>query len=103
MKTVKKLLTALFLFTIFIHVNIASSVAQQTIELRQSGEVSIESRLLNEERTISIDLPGNYNFTNQKFPILYLLDGKGNFEHTIGAVNYLANRDYIPQTIVVAV
>jgi len=100
---VKKVLPFPFLFTILLLINIYSSSAQQTIELKQSGEVTLKSRVLNEERTISIDLPGNYNFTNQKFPILYLLDGKGNFEHTIGAVNYLANRDYIPQLIVVAI
>jgi len=103
MRTLINLLTATFLFAILFHLNILNSHAQQTIELKKSGNVTLNSRVLNEERTISIDLPGNYNFTNQKFPILYLLDGKGNFEHTKGAVNYLANRDYMPQIIVVAI
>ncbi|MDB4581589.1 alpha/beta hydrolase-fold protein [Draconibacterium sp.] len=93
----------IFLFTILLLSITTNLYAQQSVELKQSGDVTIKSKILNEERTISIDLPGNYNFTDQKFPILYLLDGKGNFEHTLGAVNYLASRDYIPQTIVIAI
>jgi len=103
MRTLINLLKTTFLFAFLFHLNILNSHAQRTTELKESGDVTLKSRVLNEERTISIDLPGNYNYTNQRFPILYLLDGRGNFEHTKGAVNYLANRDYIPQIIVVAI
>ncbi|MEN8118322.1 MAG: alpha/beta hydrolase-fold protein [Bacteroidota bacterium] len=77
--------------------------AQQKIEVVKGGEVTIESKILKEERTVSVHLPGIYNLTNQSFPVLYLLDGKGHFQHSKAAVNFLTIRNYMPQIIVVAI
>jgi predicted alpha/beta superfamily hydrolase len=64
----------------------------------------IESKILDEARTLVIAEPQNYRTEpDEKFPVLYLLDGPGNFHHTTGAVNFLAQNGRIPHMIVIGV
>ena len=63
----------------------------------------IKSKALKEPRTISIHLPALYNFTDQKFPVVYLLDGIAHFEHASDAVEYHSDRSLIPQLIFAAI
>lgn len=65
--------------------------------------MKIESTVLEETRIVSIVFPANYKETKQKYPVLYLLDGKAHVEHATAAVNFLSNRGVIPQMIIVAV
>ena len=65
--------------------------------------VNFESEILNEERTILVYLPPTYNFSDSKYPVLYLLDGGFHFHHASGIVDFLASQGLMPQTIVVAI
>jgi len=68
------------------------------------GEKKIlHSSMLNEERTISIYLPRGYNQSENKYPVLYLLDGDAHFHHATGIVSFLSGQAIIPQLIVVAI
>lgn len=87
------------------------SVAQDTtIAPFVLGEIHhVQSKVLNEERTINVYLPEGYNpnDTKQKYPIIFLLDGSKNedFIHTVGLVQYntfsWVNR--MPKCIVVGI
>lgn len=70
--------------------------------------MKIISKVLNEERTYNGYLPEHYNdknFPNQKYPVIYLLDGEKYFHVVSGLVKNLSNGYYpqILERIVVAV
>ncbi|AFM06129.1 putative hydrolase of alpha/beta superfamily [Bernardetia litoralis DSM 6794] len=78
----------------------------QKIEI---GEVkTIQSEILNEEREYFVSLPENYsnkNFANQKYPVIYLLDGERYFNVTTGIVQKSSEGYYplMPECIVVGI
>jgi predicted alpha/beta superfamily hydrolase len=55
----------------------------------------IHSDILNEDRTIDVRLPKDYDVTKMKYPVLYILDGEFFFQQAIGAVNFLSECGYI--------
>lgn len=91
------------LFIILILLSVDSSFAQTKNDIVNGIEETIESKILNEKRIITIKLPDGYGETSQKYPVIYLLDGKANFQHVYGAVDFLSRRRIIPQTIIVSV
>ncbi|MEN8138447.1 MAG: alpha/beta hydrolase-fold protein [Bacteroidota bacterium] len=99
-KTINKI-TGLFIILILLSVD--SSFAQTKNDIVNGIEETIESKILNEKRIITIKLPDGYGETSQKYPVIYLLDGKANFQHVYGAVDFLSRRRIIPQTIIVSV
>jgi len=83
-----------------------------TVSFAQKIEIGtihqLYSKVLNEERTYNVFLPKHYNdknFPNQKYPIIYLLDGEKYFHVVSGLVKNLSNGYYpqIPECIVVAI
>ncbi len=72
---------------------------------RNETAVLLKSRILSEDRSIWVHLPANYNNTTDTYPVMYLLDGEGNFNYASEMVNFLAgyDRNRIPDMIVVAI
>lgn len=69
------------------------------------GEIrTIQSKILNEERTLNIYLPQNFDKT-KSYPIIYLLDGSMNedFIHVTGLVQFFNQMYSMPKTIVVGI
>jgi len=89
------------------------------IQLKLSGQIpsekivigekiTISSEILNEDRQILVHLPQDYEYSGNKFPVLYVLDGEFFFYQAIGAVQFLSECSYIynnpiPEMIIVAV
>ena len=70
----------------------------------QIGEtLEIQSKIMNETRTIQVHIPESYKNSDKKYPVLYLTDGPGHFKHTVGTVNFLARNNRIPEMIIVGV
>ncbi|WP_299362915.1 alpha/beta hydrolase-fold protein [Winogradskyella sp.] len=90
----KSTLTVLLFITI-----IAPSLSQ---EITIGTENKIYSNVLNEERIYYISTPDNYNDT-QAYPVLYVLDGHELFKLASSTVNFLTNRGFMPETIVVGI
>lgn len=86
---------------LLISINVLSNA--QTINQNRSQELTMYSKVLKEERVVRIYLPPSYQFTDHNYPVLYLLDGEGNLQHTAAAIDFLSGRELIPQTIVVAI
>ena len=64
----------------------------------------IQSAVLNEERTYQVHLPDSYRWAkDRRYPVLYVLDGRSHFVHSVGSVDFLSEQGQIPETIVVAV
>ncbi|SEW38540.1 hypothetical protein SAMN05421841_2478 [Chryseobacterium wanjuense] len=69
------------------------------------GEIrTIKSKILNEDRTVNIYLPQNFDKT-KSYPIIYLLDGSMNedFIHVTGLVQFFNLMYSVPETIVVGI
>jgi predicted alpha/beta superfamily hydrolase len=66
-------------------------------------KVIIQSKVLNEERTMLVYLPSGYELSNSEYPVLYVLDGATHFLHATAAVDYLSKRGFSPEMIVVAI
>ncbi len=87
--------------------------AFQSVALAQTGNVkpltigeirTIKSKILNEDRTVNIYLPQNFNKT-KSYPVIYLLDGSMNedFIHVTGLVQFFNQMYSMPETIVVGI
>lgn len=100
----------IILITLSLCLNIISYAQEQSIiKPFELGEVhQIDSRFLNEERTINVYLPEGYDVSHKEmYPVVYLLDGSKDedFIHTVGLVQYntfpWVNR--MPKSIVVGI
>lgn len=80
-----------------------SAVAQMESTVNVGERVTLRSELLDEDRALLIRVPESYHESTFRYPVLYLLDARFNFLHTVGIVEFLAGTDQIPEVIVVGV
>ncbi len=66
-------------------------------------EYALQSKILGQERPLLIYLPKSYEKSKEDYPVMYLLDGWGNFHHTTACVKFLAKNRRIPEMIVVGI
>lgn len=83
----------------YVIANTVSTNSQYSI----ATSYSINSAILNEERTFYVSLPKSYNKGNAGYPVLILLDGEQNIEHSVASARMLANWRGIPEVIIVAI
>jgi hypothetical protein len=65
--------------------------------------VEIRSSVLNESRMLFISKPFGYDKANDRYPVLYVLDGELHFQYVAPMVRFLAANDRIPDLIVVGI
>jgi predicted alpha/beta superfamily hydrolase len=82
---------------------ISSAIAQDEYENVKISTLPIESKILNETRTLLVSLPKNYN-KDEAYPVLYFLDGEVMTSMAVGQLDYLS-RSYLitPQIIIVGI
>lgn len=68
-----------------------------------NDKFTITSKILNEDREIYIYLPQGYKESGIDYPVIYLLDGRSLHNVCASFVQLYANRDRIPQMIVVGI
>ncbi len=66
-------------------------------------KVKIQSKVLNEERTMFVYTPKGYDLSTSEYPIMYVLDGGWHFHHASGIVQFLSSQGQMPPMIVVAI
>lgn len=68
------------------------------------GETSsIRSKILDEDRTLMISLPDEYQGSKDAFPVIYVLDARNRFPHTVANVRELGRMGHMPPMIVVGI
>tara|TARA_R110002096_G_scaffold18857_1_gene63656 strand:- start:2375 stop:3544 length:1170 start_codon:yes stop_codon:yes gene_type:complete len=82
--------------------------AQQTlitepVTLEIGSIYKFKSNILNEERTLLIHLPENYENSEKEYPVIYVLDGNNHFYHASIAVTILEENERMPASIIVAI
>jgi len=65
--------------------------------------VTIDSKIMGEERVVLISTPPGYDQSTQGYPVLYMTDGNAHLTHTRGTVDFLAGNGLMPQVIIVGV
>lgn len=80
------------------------TISQNTSDIFIAKRTNIHSTILNEERTIFVSTPENYNNTTDSYPVMYLLDGsESTIHYASGLVRELARRSLCPNMIIVAI
>jgi predicted alpha/beta superfamily hydrolase len=99
----------LIFFTTFIFAQAKKSVQTNQSKPFVLGVIrEMQSKELNEKRTLNIYLPEGYNSKDTiKYPVIYLLDGSANedFIHIVGLVQYNSFEwiNQVPKSIVVGI
>lgn len=108
--------TGTILITILIMVNANSVGAQQAAATPTPApskaneppgdpniiETKLQSAIMDEERRAIIHLPRNYsNDSSRKYPVMYVLDGTSQDQHTADKITVLSDAGLIPSAIVV--
>ena len=96
MKNVLATVLALFAFA-------GAAEGQGGIALLTGERLDLPSKTLGETRRIIVSLPSGYAGGQERYPVLYLLDGQSHVVHTRATVDYLAGNDFIPNVIIVAI
>ncbi|MBW4967214.1 esterase [Pseudoalteromonas sp. CR1] len=102
-----RLLTAVFICSLFIFYSSGTlaepDLKQQTISYTQQTH-TIKSAVLNEERTVVVQLPKSYQANpNKVYPVIYRLDGAGNIPLASAVIERLQNDNRAPEVIIVAI
>ena len=80
-----------------------SSTGQQTADYSQHTH-TFKSAVLNEERTVTVQLPKSYQAEpNKVYPVIYRLDGAGNIPLASAVIERLQNDNRAPEVIIVAI
>jgi len=88
---------------IIIFLNAFTVFGQDNREIKNQVIVKkLTSQYFNNERTIKINLPTDFDIT-KKYPVIYTLDGFGLFEITRSYSKFLMDYDVIPKVIVVSI
>lgn len=71
----------------------------------EEGAIKIRSPILNEERTLSIALPQDYNKSHKAYPVLYILDAEAlnEFADAVSTVKKLEAEGVGPKMIIVGI
>ena len=82
----------------------SSQLFSQPIDKVSIGDVlTLNSEILNEDRSIYVNLPESYTESTFRYPVLYLLDAEYEFHHTTGTISFLSGTGKIPEVIVVGI
>src|SRR5688572_22967214 len=77
--------------------------ADQPKDIVIGERLVIRSEILNEDRTILIGKPNNYDQGSAKYPVLIVLDGDSHFHYVTGLATTLARNSLIPDLLVVGI
>lgn len=96
-------LSSLFLLISSFAANSDSLPMDEREDVTVAERHSIQSKILKEKRTYLVHKPGGYDFTNDKYPVIVLLDGEANIQHVSASADFLANNGRAMPMIVVGI
>lgn len=98
-----KTITQLVVLLAVVFTHAQTNLKATPITLTLGDQYKMQSAVLKEERTLLIHTPNDYNTSDKKYPVIYVLDGNSHFSHTINAANVLTEFGRIPESIIVAI
>lgn len=91
------------LFSIAITLTFAATAFAQGPNIPGVTTIRLKSTVLGEDRVILVRLPQSYEAGNQRYPVLYLLDGDAHIAHTSATADFLARNGRMSELIVVGI
>ncbi len=79
------------------------NVCSQGKDLAFGKQYTISSSILNEDRIVAVFTPPDYDLTNEKYQVIYVLDAEWNFHFVSSLVDKLSGSGDIPKMIVVGI
>jgi predicted alpha/beta superfamily hydrolase len=64
---------------------------------------TIFSRTLNENRTVFVSKPGDYDKSDARYAVLFVLDGRGPFYYTSAVARFMAASQSIPDLLIIGI
>jgi len=101
LKTMNKQIIISFLCLLFFTSSLLGQEAEKDFTIGK--EYVVKSEILGQDRPILVYLPQDYEEKKKAYPVLYLLDGRGNFHHTTACVAFLSRNGRMPEMIVIAI
>ncbi len=83
--------------------NQAKNATGTAITYNFGHQYQLQSKILGEERQLLIYVPEKYQKSTDKFPVIYLLDGKTHYKHATTTAEILQKKGQIPASIIVAI
>ncbi|HEY8141371.1 MAG TPA: alpha/beta hydrolase-fold protein [Kofleriaceae bacterium] len=77
--------------------------APEAAKAENPAKITIQSKVMGEERTILVRTPPGYEAGSGKYPVLYMTDGDRNIGHTAATAEFLAQNGRAPEMIVVGI
>ncbi|MEH6537742.1 MAG: alpha/beta hydrolase-fold protein [Psychroserpens sp.] len=99
----KTKITILALMLLCVSIQGQQKTVAEPISLEIGNRYKMQSSILNEERSLLIHLPSNYESSEKKYSVIYVLDGDNHFQHATNAVTLLSENEIIPELIIVAI
>ncbi|MEJ7733147.1 MAG: alpha/beta hydrolase-fold protein [Polyangiaceae bacterium] len=81
----------------------ASAPAAKAEPAAGPAQVTLQSTVLGEQRTILVRTPPGYERGTDRHPVLYLTDGDRQIAHTAATIEYLAGHGRMPEMIVMGI
>ncbi len=77
--------------------------SEDLVSYEAGKRFSFHSNILAEGRELLIHLPTGYEASDKKYPVIYMLDGNGHFQHATTATSYLEGQRMMPQSIIIGI
>lgn len=88
---------------LFVLLLLSLSVLAQAPNIPGVTSLTVKSDVLGEERRILVRTPQGYEAGNQRYPVLYLLDGDAHITHTSATAEFLARNGRMSELVVVGI
>lgn len=80
-----------------------ASAAGVISEISAGTQYVLPSKVLQEDRAVLVSLPADYDFSANRYPVLYVLDGEKSFRSISSLAQFLGETGRIPKMIVIGV
>lgn len=99
----RPLLASIVLFGVMTGSAARAGQAQSGMDVVIGKTVVLRSKLLGEERQLFVRTPEGYDRNRDRFPVLFVLDGRDYFDAAVAIVQYRAACGQFPEMIVIGV
>ena len=93
----------LYLFILSCFLNTICQAQENSSNITMGVQHTIQSSILNQDRTIQVYTPDSYSESRQEYPVLYILDGQWYFMSGVSIQKALRTPGAIPEMIVVGI
>jgi hypothetical protein len=99
-----KILTVMLLIGLMV-TSFAQNISHdfKKVEIQGTELRHLKSEVVNQEYDLYINLPGNYNSSDQNYPVLYLLDAQWDFTLTTALYGEQYYDGFIPEQLIVGI